>query len=403
MRARNIKPGFFKNDCLGSLSIYARYLFAGLWCLADREGRLEDRPQRIKAEIFPYEKVNVEELLAELAQKNGDHPFILRYQVDGRKYIQVVNFTKHQKPHRNEQPSVIPPPPEVALEKNSEEFEKNTDLGHTKDIPRSDLGHTKDIPWSYQRRTLARTNRADSLILRFSDSPDSLIADSLKGASPNGEAQRLLRAPPSPGDQKRTQKNIPQLEDAFSEVPPPQREEASLGVPPPQPEEAFLGVPPPERARPSQPTRPPQPDKAQRSLRSPPHPAVEAYKKAFFYYPRRNLYSLIAEKVGDEEEDLRLWAKACQSWAAHGWNPRNIAGLLEYYEKRGFLEKTTISRGIPKFSRAAQAAIALAEKYEREEQDEKDEGKEKDRAEEGDEGLSSFFKAFTPSPISHPP
>ncbi|MGB9876124.1 MAG: hypothetical protein ACPLOU_08375, partial [bacterium] len=144
---------------------------------------------------------------------------------------------------------------------------------------------------------------------------------------------------------------------------------------------------------------PPQSGKSRRSLRSPPHPAVEAYKKAFFYYPRRNLYSLIAEKVGDDEEDLRLWAKACQSWAAHGWNPRNIAGLLEYYEKRGFEEKSTISRGIPKFSRAAQIAIELAEKYEREEGNEEDHGEKED----SNQGISAFFKKGAPSPFSHPP
>jgi hypothetical protein len=131
---------------------------------------------------------------------------------------------------------------------------------------------------------------------------------------------------------------------------------------------------------------------------------VEAYKKAFFYYPRRNLYPLIAQKVGEDEEDLRLWFQACQSWAAHGWNPKNIAGLLEYYEKRGFEEKNTLSRGIPKFSKAAQVALALAEKYEREEGDEEDNGeKENNSPEEGDEGISAFFKTGAPSPFSHPP
>jgi len=139
-------------------------------------------------------------------------------------------------------------------------------------------------------------------------------------------------------------------------------------------------------------------------MRSTPHPAVEAYKKAFFYYPRRNLYSLIIEKVGEDEEDLRLWAKACQSWAAHGWNPRNIAGLLEYYEKRGFEERITISRGIPKFSKAAQIAIELAEKYEREEGNEEDQEEKEDISlEEGDQGISAFFKTGAPSPFSHPP
>ncbi len=54
MRARNIKPGFFKNEHLGTADPIVALLFEGLWLLADRDGRLEDRPLRIKAEIFPY-------------------------------------------------------------------------------------------------------------------------------------------------------------------------------------------------------------------------------------------------------------------------------------------------------------------------------------------------------------
>ena len=53
MRARNLKPGFFKNECLLSLSPLHRLLFAGLWCMADRNGILEDRPAKIKIEVKP--------------------------------------------------------------------------------------------------------------------------------------------------------------------------------------------------------------------------------------------------------------------------------------------------------------------------------------------------------------
>ena len=44
-RARNIKPGFFRNADLVEMPIEARLLFIGLWTLADRSGRLEDRPR----------------------------------------------------------------------------------------------------------------------------------------------------------------------------------------------------------------------------------------------------------------------------------------------------------------------------------------------------------------------
>jgi hypothetical protein len=105
-RARNIKPGFFKNDVLADCPPLARLLFAGLWCEADREGRLEDRPKRIKAECLPYDDCDVDSLLLALA----DHGFILRYLSGEDKYIQILAFDKHQNPHCKEAISTIPAP-----------------------------------------------------------------------------------------------------------------------------------------------------------------------------------------------------------------------------------------------------------------------------------------------------
>lgn len=103
-RARNIKPGFFRNADLVELSMEARLLFVGLWTLADREGRLDDRPKQIKMEIFPADSVDCDALLDGLAATN----MVARYEVDGKRYLQVVNFAKHQNPHRDEKPSTIP-------------------------------------------------------------------------------------------------------------------------------------------------------------------------------------------------------------------------------------------------------------------------------------------------------
>jgi len=104
-RARNIKPALFKNEVLGVADPLYTLLFEGLWLLADREGRLEDRPLRIKAEVFPYrDSAKIDEMLSWL-DKNG---FIVRYQVGEGRYIEVLNFNKHQNPHKNEAPSEIP-------------------------------------------------------------------------------------------------------------------------------------------------------------------------------------------------------------------------------------------------------------------------------------------------------
>lgn len=105
-RSRNIKPGFFQNEILAECEPLARLLFEGLWCEADREGRLEDRPKRIKAACLPYDDCDCEDLLDQLASRG----FIIRYVVDGKGIIQVAKFAKHQNPHVKEAASSLPAP-----------------------------------------------------------------------------------------------------------------------------------------------------------------------------------------------------------------------------------------------------------------------------------------------------
>lgn len=107
-RSRNIKPGFFDNVALSKMPPLARLLFAGMWCYCDRDGRIEDEPQRIKAKVLPYDKCDVDKFLDGLAA--GTDPFITRYQISGRKYIQVLAWKKHQNPHVKEQASTYPAP-----------------------------------------------------------------------------------------------------------------------------------------------------------------------------------------------------------------------------------------------------------------------------------------------------
>lgn len=105
-RSRLIKPGFFRNETLCELPHATRILYAGLWGIADREGRLEDRPKRIAADVFPYEPLDVDAMLDELAAAG----FIVRYVVAGARYIAIPTFLDHQYPHLREAPSTLPAP-----------------------------------------------------------------------------------------------------------------------------------------------------------------------------------------------------------------------------------------------------------------------------------------------------
>jgi hypothetical protein len=106
-RARNVKPGLFKNEILGVADPLYTLLFEGLWLLADRDGKLEDRPVRIKGEVFAYRDGLDMEAMLDWLQTEG---FIRRYVVAGKRYILVLEFKKHQNPHKNEVASEIPDP-----------------------------------------------------------------------------------------------------------------------------------------------------------------------------------------------------------------------------------------------------------------------------------------------------
>ena len=174
-RARNIKPAFFTNELLGTEDPMVSLTFIGLWCLADKVGILEDRPLRIKAELFPYrDSLDINGYLTVLARLG----FIVRYENDGRRFIQVCNFRKHQSPHNTEKGKGFPfstDPKSLIL----------TDNGYETVKPRCLYGESL-VP-----------ERPDSLIpdTGFTDSliPDSLIPDSKNkikntcAASPHAE------------------------------------------------------------------------------------------------------------------------------------------------------------------------------------------------------------------------
>lgn len=149
-RSRNIKPGIMTNELLGELEPIERLLFVYLWMLADRDGRLEDRPKRIKAEALPYDNIDADKALDRLSAKG----FIRRYVAEGQKVIQVVKFAEHQAPHVREKGSALP---EQSLE--CAEIEPSPE----EEVTEHNLGSAKASPRS-----------PDSLI------PDSLIPDSLQ-------------------------------------------------------------------------------------------------------------------------------------------------------------------------------------------------------------------------------
>lgn len=180
-RARNIKPGTFKNELLGSMEPLAVLLFISLWTLADREGRIEDRPLRIKAETFPYrENIDINSYLT-LLERYG---FIERYEAKGIKVIRVVKFLDHQNPHGTEKDSELP----------------DKDGFLTVHIRKGNCvtGETKKIPYENQQHK--NFNVKATLDNVNSPSLNALIPDSFNLIPSNKRSEPIGSATPSVWD-----------------------------------------------------------------------------------------------------------------------------------------------------------------------------------------------------------
>lgn len=181
MRARLLKPGFFDDPKLGQLPIGARLLFAGLWCLADREGRLMDIPRRIAAEVFPHDEIeeDVTRWLAELAATGH----IIRYEDGGIKCIYIQRFKAHQNVHPGECKSRLPAPP-------SNLIASSTDCSEVFIKPNENL--TTVLPLKFQQVAKAEADtKADTkaaYALRASPPP----ADDDQGPAVRAIAQMLV-------------------------------------------------------------------------------------------------------------------------------------------------------------------------------------------------------------------
>lgn len=119
-----ISPAFFTDPDVGELSPLAALLFVGLWTIADREGRLDGDVRRLKALVFPYRVVDMEELATELT----DLDMIRRYQGEhGQPFMWIRNFTKYQRPHPKEPESLIPPCPDTTRKKHFKPWQNTAD------------------------------------------------------------------------------------------------------------------------------------------------------------------------------------------------------------------------------------------------------------------------------------
>lgn len=119
-RARIIKPSFFQHEDLAELTPLERLFFIGLWTVADYKGCVEWRPKRLKIQLMPYDDIDLEQCRSVLERFN----FIRSWSDGKRTFVKIINFERHQNPHRNERAkgSDLPDCPEVPPESENPEI-----------------------------------------------------------------------------------------------------------------------------------------------------------------------------------------------------------------------------------------------------------------------------------------
>lgn len=109
-RIRTVKPEFFRHEALFEAEIDTglplRLAFAGLWTVADREGRFQWRPRILKLDVLPFDEVDFARVLDALASRG----FIVKYAANGQHYGCIPTWSKHQVVNNREAESTLPAP-----------------------------------------------------------------------------------------------------------------------------------------------------------------------------------------------------------------------------------------------------------------------------------------------------
>lgn len=90
-KGRHLKPDFFTDKRMVSVSPLARILYQGLWCFAADCGHLDDEPIEFKMRILPADACDVDELLGELVREGR----VVRAIVNGAPLIYLPTLAVH--------------------------------------------------------------------------------------------------------------------------------------------------------------------------------------------------------------------------------------------------------------------------------------------------------------------
>jgi hypothetical protein len=63
-------------------------------------------------------------------------------------------------------------------------------------------------------------------------------------------------------------------------------------------------------------------------------PAVQVFRSKAHRYPAKAWFQKIHKTVGQADDDLEFWGQVVFAWVGMGWNPTNVRGMLDFYQRR---------------------------------------------------------------------
>lgn len=97
-KRRMIHDEFFQSEGVAAWTMRQRLLVIGMISIADDQGRLKGNPLWLRSQIFPYDMLSIDDISSDLAAIAATNDTVWLYQVDGRDYIQLVNWWDYQSP-----------------------------------------------------------------------------------------------------------------------------------------------------------------------------------------------------------------------------------------------------------------------------------------------------------------
>lgn len=155
-RIRSIKPEFPQSETMGRLSRDARLLFVQLWTIADDEGRTRAASRMLASLLYPYDD-DARDLMGSWLDELERSDCIRQYEVDGSRYLEIVNWLKHQKIDHPSK-SRLPPLSDKLAQPREASRSLAPDLG-----PRTstkDLGRDQDHSRAVAKATRPKTSEA---------------------------------------------------------------------------------------------------------------------------------------------------------------------------------------------------------------------------------------------------